>query len=48
MKEKHKLLIIQICGVVLKAILSIFEKLEKQEEIDKSVLDQEIPLSNVK
>lgn len=49
MKQKHKLLILQICGVVFKALMSVLdalEKTEKAEVVDKSVLEQEIPLSS--
>lgn len=47
MKQKHKLLILQICGVVFKALMSVLDALEKTEkqDVDKSVLEQEIPLS---
>ena len=50
MKQKHKLLILQICGVVFKALMSVLEALEKSEQqpIDKSVLDQEIPPTTTK
>lgn len=48
MKEKHKLLILRVCGVVFKALMSVLEAIEKsdKQEIDKSVLDQEIPLTS--
>lgn len=48
MKEKHKLLILKVCGIVFKALMSVLEALEKSENqvIDKSVLDEEIPLTN--
>lgn len=47
MKEKHKLLILKVCGVLFKALLSVLEAIEKSEnqQVDKSVLEQEIPLS---
>lgn len=50
MKQKHKLLILKICGVVFKGLMSILEALEKSEneQVDKSVLDQEIPLTTTK
>ena len=49
MKQKHKLLVLKICGVVFKALLNVLEALEKSDSaeqvIDKSVLEQEIPLT---
>ena len=51
MKQKSKLLILKICGVLFKAILTVLEALEKTEEpevLDKSVLDQEIPPTTAK
>ena len=31
MKQKHKLLILKICGVVFKGLMSILETLEKKQ-----------------
>lgn len=51
MKQKSKLVILKVCGVIFKALLSVLEALEKCEEpetLDKSVLDQEIPPTTTK
>lgn len=44
MSEKKKLIILKICRIVLAAVMSVLQAIEKPETIDKSVLDQEIPL----
>lgn len=50
MKQKHKLLILKVCGIVFKALMSVLEALEKNEHendvVDKSLLEQEIPLNS--
>ena len=48
MSQKHKLIILKVCGIVFKALLSVLEALEKSEQtvVDKSVLEEEIPPSN--
>lgn len=43
MTEKKKLIILKICNIVLKAVMSVLQALEKPEEVDKSVLDKEVP-----
>lgn len=44
MSEKRKLIVLKIVGIVLNALLTIMKALEKEEVVDKSVLEQEIPL----
>lgn len=46
MKEKHKMIILKVCGIVFKALISVLEAIEKSDNqvIDKSVLDKEIPV----
>lgn len=44
MSEKRKLIVLKIVGIVLKALMTIMEALEKEEAVDKSLLEQEIPL----
>lgn len=46
MSEKKKLIILKICRIVLQAVMSVLSALEKPETVDKSVLDQEIPLEH--
>lgn len=48
MKQKHKLLILKVCGIVFKALMSVLEALEKSElqPVDKSLLEQEIPTTS--
>lgn len=44
MSQKHKLIILKVCGVIFKALLSVLEALQEAEQpVDKSVLEQEIP-----
>lgn len=44
MSEKKKLIVLKIVGIVLKAMMTILSALETEESIDKSVLEEEIPL----
>lgn len=45
MSEKKKLIILKICRIVLSAVMSVLQAIEKPESVDKSVLEQEIPLN---
>ena len=45
MSEKKKLIVLKIVGIVLKAMMTILTALETEKDIDKSVLENEIPLS---
>lgn len=45
MSEKKKLIVLKIVGIVLKAMMTILSALETEKSIDKSVLEEEIPLS---
>lgn len=44
MSEKRKLIILKIVRIVLQACMAVMSALEKEENVDKSVLEQEIPL----
>lgn len=46
MSEKRKLIILKICRIVLSAVMSVLQAIEKPETVDKSLLEQEIPLEN--
>lgn len=48
MSEKKKLIILKICGIVLAAVMKVLKAIEKPEDVDLSVLEQEIPLNNSK
>ena len=45
MSEKKKLIVLKIVGIVLKAMMTILTALEPEKDMDKSVLENEIPLS---
>lgn len=45
MSQKHKLIILSICGIVFKALIKVLEVLQDEPQtLDKSVLEKEIPL----
>lgn len=44
MREKTKLIKLKICRIILAAVMSVLQTIEQPETIDKSVLDEEIPL----
>lgn len=45
MSEKKKLIVLKIVRIVLQACMTIMSAIEAEKVVDKSVLDQEIPLS---
>lgn len=44
MSEKRKLIVLKIVRIVLQACMTIMTAIEAEKVVDKTVLDQEIPL----